>query len=476
MLVKKGATLTIEPGATVNTNNHEIRVNGTLRAIGTSSDKIIFKGFSGIVFSQYSNGWNQQTNAGCIIENASLEDFAIRSRVSLKIANCEVGWIDVENSSLIYNNIIKTGIKAKHSNTIHNNIIEGHIEAANANLISENNVGGEVLVGDFSEVKDNIFDAHVEIGASVVSNCILKRGIEGFSTQIYDCTIYDGGIIGTFLGPSFTHPVKVEGLSTISNNKIYGGNLEEGTMGIFVKSGHTYISDNIITDSERGIHVHGDATINRNLLIDNRYGIWIYSDDAIVKNNTITNNSIGIIVDNPTGSAIIEQNLITKNTNTGIVIKSSVTIQKNTISENPTGMRIYSDPGSLIIKDNNIEKYDTSIRLSGLSNVDVTSNWWDSTDSQEIDQKIYDSKYDFDIGTVIFIPFLNSPNPNAMPNFNPTIPTNTPTPTPTPPNDGPTSPPTSPAFTEMEAILGVTIIIAVLFGVLGFLVYLVRRN
>ena len=50
-------------------------------------------------------------------------------------------------------------------------------------------------------------------------------------------------------------------------------------------------------------------------------------------------------------------------------------------------------------------------------------------------------------------------------------PTNSPTPNPTD-----TSPPTSPAFTEMEVILGVTIIIAVLFGVLGFLVYLVRRN
>ena len=58
-----------------------------------------------------------------------------------------------------------------------------------------------------------------------------------------------------------------------------------------------------------------------------------------------------------------------------------------------------------------------------------------------------------------------------------TIPTSTEPPIISPnPNPTDTSPPTSPAFTEMEAILGVTIIIAVLFGVLGFLVYLVRRN
>lgn len=58
-----------------------------------------------------------------------------------------------------------------------------------------------------------------------------------------------------------------------------------------------------------------------------------------------------------------------------------------------------------------------------------------------------------------------------------TIPTPTEPPTSSPaPNPTDTSPPTSPAFTEMEAILGVTIIIAVLFGVLGFLAYLIRRN
>ena len=54
--------------------------------------------------------------------------------------------------------------------------------------------------------------------------------------------------------------------------------------------------------------------------------------------------------------------------------------------------------------------------------------------------------------------------PTELPTSSPTV------------NHTNTSPPTSPAFTEMEAILGVTIIMAVLFGVLGFLAYLIRRN
>ena len=58
-----------------------------------------------------------------------------------------------------------------------------------------------------------------------------------------------------------------------------------------------------------------------------------------------------------------------------------------------------------------------------------------------------------------------------------TIPTPTEPPTSSPTvNHTNTSAPTSPAFTKMEAILGVTIIIAVLFRGLGFLGYLFRRK
>ena len=58
---------------------------------------------------------------------------------------------------------------------------------------------------------------------------------------------------------------------------------------------------------------------------------------------------------------------------------------------------------------------------------------------------------------------LTIPPPTEPPTSSPTV------------NHRDTSPPTSPAFIEMEAILGVTII-AVIFGVLGFLAYLIRIN
>ena len=39
-------------------------------------------------------------------------------------------------------------------------------------------------------------------------------------------------------------------------------------------------------------------------------------------------------------------------------------------------------------------------------NVDATNNWWGITDTQTINQTIYDSKIDTHLGTVTFVPFL----------------------------------------------------------------------
>ena len=128
--VNSGVTLTIEPGTTVNLNNFYIQVNGTLMAKGSNTDKIQFNNGS-ITFTSVSNGWNEQTGSGCIIENAILNSSSvsitntspkisislITSTISIKegsplISNNIVGGISVAGagSPSISNNIIKSGI------------------------------------------------------------------------------------------------------------------------------------------------------------------------------------------------------------------------------------------------------------------------------------------------------------------------------------------------------------------------------
>ena len=57
--VNIGATLTIEPGVIVNFNGFYIRVNGTLIARGTATEKVYFNGGQ-ITLTPIANGWNER--------------------------------------------------------------------------------------------------------------------------------------------------------------------------------------------------------------------------------------------------------------------------------------------------------------------------------------------------------------------------------------------------------------------------------
>jgi len=171
LLVSEGATLTIEAGATVNINNYGIRVNGALRAIGSSVEKIHFNDSREIEFTQYSNGWNEQTGSGSIIENAILSSSTISSSVSLKLDNNILGGIHVGDSSIISNNGIGGSVAAGSSNVISNNSIGGDITAQNA-VISNNNITGYVSAED-----------------STISNNEIRNGITGISLIITNNTV-----------------------------------------------------------------------------------------------------------------------------------------------------------------------------------------------------------------------------------------------------------------------------------------------
>jgi hypothetical protein len=53
-----------------------------------------------------------------------------------------------------------------------------------------------------------------------------------------------------------------------------------------------------------------------------------------------------------------------------------------------------------------------SLYLQG-GDVNATYNWWGTTNTQAINQTIYDFKYDFELGVGTFVPFLTAPNPEA---------------------------------------------------------------
>jgi hypothetical protein len=142
-----------------------------------------------------------------------------------------------------------------------------------------------------------------------------------------------------------------------------------------------------------------------------------------VVNNSFLEGTDGIYIA-PESSVTVTDNLINHNSRFGII--GGGNINSNTITNNQVGIH---NPPSGIITNNNIVGNTLNSIDSTTANVDAENNWWGTTDTQTINQTIYDSKVDSKLGTVSFVPFLTQPSSSA-----PAIPDTTPiiTPMPTP--------------------------------------------
>ncbi len=182
---------------------------------------------------------------------------------------------------------------------------------------------------------------------------------------------------------------------------------------IFVEGGASIISNNTITSSNEGISVstalfgENNASVSDNIISNCKVGIEIYGGTPTIERNLIMNN---------TGDKM--------NGNGGIridytYIGTRPLIRNNTIIKNSVGLNLLESPSPIITFNNIYDNNEYSIYLYSGSAADVnaTYNWWGTTDTQAINQTIYDFKNDFNLGRVTFVPFLTEPNSAA-----PTVP------------------------------------------------------
>jgi hypothetical protein len=401
--INQGVTLRVEPGVTVNLNGYYIRVNGTLTARGNPTDKITFNGGQ-ITFTNVSNGWNEQTNSGCIIENAIIDQTSISSTNPLKIDDCIINSQITVTSSIISNNKVTGDINC------HSAIPSIQSDAVvDSSVVSNNNVKGNIFLG---YVSSGAVTAPAE--SSTVSNNIVEGSITSGSPQgtpqIFNNTVSRGGIGCT-------------GYGSIFNNFIYGCDVGISlyTMRVF------------------GGNLPCYATVENNLVADNTKGISIELTDV-----------------HGGGS-------------------HCPTIQKNTISGNSIGIYLSESGYSAtpIIQNNNLQNNSNfSFYLDASNNVDAGYNWWGTTNESAISQSIYDSKNDFNLGTVSFQPILTSPNSNA-----PVPPTPSPATT-SSPAPTPTSSQEPLQMEQIEPILNMAIVVAVIIVAVGagLLFYFKKRK
>jgi hypothetical protein len=362
--------------------------------------------------------------------------------------------------------------------------VDGILHAVGSEADSVHFNGGHIRItqnsADWSEQDD--------------SGCVIENAVLD-STSITIDSAYP-----RIYGNSIFASVDIFGFSTISNNIITGL--------VTVRGGSPVISNNTLTG---GVSMGTSDTpiITKNVITaKGGKGIQVNGGNGSIIGNTIYGCEFGILL-SPVqvfgGTwppyATVERNLIVNNTY-GISIglgsrfdpgSLCPTIQKNTIYGNSIGISL-SVSNYLTtprIANNNIQNnaQHNFYLGSGTSNdVDVTYNWWGTTDTQAINQTIFDSKYDFNLGTVDFVPFLTAPNPEA-PSIPSTSPTSVPTPSPSDSSSTLNPPPTNspaPASTpsqqsaltpeQVNIVIGVTVVAVVVGAGVGLLIYLIKRK
>lgn len=479
LLVEEGVTLTVEAGSSIDLNYYEMRVDGTLLVKGSSNNPVsIFNGT--INYSELSSGWNQNTNHGCIIENAVYDGVKVNSAVALSIKNSKINReVSIVGQSLIWGNDLSWISITGSSIQITNNEI-GAIFLHDCSLnVFENTINILEVNGDCFEIFDNTINTRLQGSVN--------------SVQIYDNNIgaigyYKRGLSGTtathFHADSATVTQnQIEGglcLSgnslTVTNNEITGytdfyewillwgyEKTYYQTPGIILEGGG-YVSGNLIVDCSIG--VQGATIVEGNQILNTRNGVGGGPKDVIIRNNTITASdsgaNVGISV-NSDGTTIVENNSIENGFFTGVTINSKAIIRSNTISNNSLGIGFYAKESATIernlmennevgfrvlsshltIKNNTITNSGTAFLLENVSeisinynniqnssqhsiylekisvDIDATNNWWGTTDLETINLAINDSKYSFDLGTVNTTPFLTEQNTQAKPEANP---------------------------------------------------------
>ena len=249
VIVNNGATLTIQPGVTVNLDTYQIIVNGILNAQGTTNAKIVFSSTSNhnqkIDFTSTSYAWNDQTGSGCIIDTAVIYDVPIVvENASPRISNNY--FVNTANSPVI----ISGGTPS-----IVNNVL---------NLQS------------YAEI-------HINYGSPSISYNTIKG--QGQNYGIYTegtALIANNNITECYSG------IYAIGASTIQQNNIMN-NVHDA---IRSNNSASKILNNVVANNLCGIG--GEGNILGNTIANNNFGLWGPTSISTINNNNIFSNTENI--------------------------------------------------------------------------------------------------------------------------------------------------------------------------------------
>ena len=271
-------------------------------------------------------------------------------------------------------------------------MVNGTLKARGSSTNEIQFAGGQIIFSQYSTQWNLQTDS-----GSIIEYAVFNT----ISNPIGSITINGGGPM--ILHNNISYPISVTGgAPIISNNNI---------------SALSYV-DNVGRGRTVGIGINLNGNNNANI-----------TDNVISGSFEVASIKIS------GGAPTIQRNIISDSGGTGIdltTITSSATpaVQNNTITYCSNGILTGRGTNGLTLNVlyNNLQN-SFNIYWATTTNLNAAYNWWGTTNTQEINQTIYDFKNDFNLGTVNFIPFLTAANPQAVPNPNVQLPTPSPTPT-----------------------------------------------
>lgn len=403
-ILDSGFVLTIDPGVVVKFNTSKsLQVNGTLRAIGNSTDKITFTSnqatpapgdWDYILFFDMSEDYNYSLLTGnimeyCIVEyggGASILSpfFPFNAAVRIKASYPFINYCEVRNNSSTgirffndQNGFTTTDVMKIFNCTISNN---------NATIYTNTNegAGGIDVYANTSliQISNNTIKNNTGYNGGGGISCASINNINSSITNniiVNNNTVTDGG--GILINSS---------VGNISFNLIYGNTANNGagvyrTPGPFNTFSNNIIASNSATYDYGGIENNGQVTFTKNTIIDNI---------SLTKTLNADLNS---------GNSSYNYNTIARNKLTGV---------------SPTINLFVSGGISPVFNNNNFVENQATYELWNDNNsispaLNVNNCWWNSISTSDINTKIYDFLDNSANAVVDYTPFLSSPDITA---------------------------------------------------------------
>jgi hypothetical protein len=332
VVVGSGVNLTIDAGVAVRFDgNFSVTVKGTLQAVGTANNPIVFTSNRA---EPNSGDWNT------IEFNGTTNEFFVMKHCAVKYARNGVtvqslGRATIENSEIVNNSLSGVYVLGRSNLALKENAIE-----FNGNGISSGGekVSGITIVSNSIRFNENgtHFQAMASQGASI-SNVTISRNTVSLNRNGLYFYIFAGS--GLILDTSIIRDISISE-NVVSSNAKYGIYLYSGgpwlgsiystsifenrilsnEVGVYLFANTHYqdtnfdvtISENTVTGNwNKGLHVFGGpprprpsepgikTNITRNSISYNNHGVFYEGDtNNVASNNDVYNNTYGMNVAN----------------------------------------------------------------------------------------------------------------------------------------------------------------------------------